>query len=545
MPRTAPDRRSAGPDADRPVTLLLALRDPGSSESLRRLARRLAARLGHPVEPCLLDAPGDPLAGAVERAVDRGAGRLVALPLVLGLSGEAASHLGTLLARVSRRWPRLRVHRGDPPDADDVARILGDRARAAAAAGGRRSPTSGEVVVVVAGGGGANPVGNAELARLARLVYEAHRFADVGYAFVDLTAPTVRDAIGRWARLGARRIVVVPHLLFAGRTHRRLSAQVRAAAKEAGVPATLAPPLDSHPALLPAIVRRYVEAQLDARVVEELRQAHAHDGVALADIEARMAALLPPRYQDPAVAVSSAPMGAAAVQRDSEGRVAWDVMWQGFCELALAGGPPHRGTLLEPPPREEILAEPERYRAVLEELARGIRMITGLNIVLGPPGWIGVRCGSEAMAIWLLRAIVVENVMARREDATLYLPAGPRFAPDGEIRNVVTALAKTHHYWTQHSASPAAPASTAPGAAGRPLDRAGDERSGGRGDRVGGPRANQGPRRGPRLDAAPGSVLHITTDATGDGSAGSRPERRAGPGRRGHRPRPDEVGDRP
>jgi sirohydrochlorin cobaltochelatase len=460
MPRTALRPLASGPGADRPVVLLLTPRDPGSGPALRRLAARLAARLGHAVEPCRLDGPGDPLAGAVQRVVARGAARLVVLPLVLGLTGEAAGRLETVLARVLQRWPSLRVHRGDPPDADDVARILGDRARAAAGALARRSSASGEVVVVIAGGGGANPVGNADLARLARLVYEAHRFADVGYAFVDLTAPTVGEAIGRWARLGARRIVVVPHLLFAGRTYRRLADQVRVGARAAGVPAALARPLDPHPALLAALFRRHVEAQLDARVVQELRLAHAHDGASLADVEARMAALLPPRYRDPGVPVSSAPMSAAAVQRDPEGRVAWDVMWQGFCELALAGGPPHRGALLEPVPREEVLADPERYRSVLEELARGIRMITGLDVVAaGPPGWIGVRCQSEAMAAWLLRAIVVENVMARREGAVLYLPAGPRFTLDGEIRNVVTVVAKTHHYWTQHAAAVAAPAS--------------------------------------------------------------------------------------
>jgi sirohydrochlorin cobaltochelatase len=474
--RARPTRREkpsggAGPGADRPVTLLLALRDPGSGDALHRLAGRLAARLGHGVEPCLLDGPGDPLAGAVERAIARGAARLVALPLVLGLAGEPAGRLGTLLSRVARHWPSLRVHRGDPPDTDDVARILGDRARAAAGGRSRRSSGADEVVVVIAGGGGANPVGNAELARLARLVYEAHRFADVGYAFVDLTAPTVGDAIRRWARLGARRIVVVPHLLFAGRTYRRLAEQARAGAKASGVQVALARPLDPHPALLQAIARRYVEALLDARVVQELGRAHAHDGASLADVEARMTALLPPRYRDVGVSVSSAQMGAAAVQRDPKGRVAWDVMWQGFCELALAGGPPHRGTLLEPVPREEVLADPERYGAVLEELARGIRMVTGLDVVDGPPGWIGIACASEAMAVWLLRAIVVENVMARREGAVLYLPAGPRFTLEGEIRNVVTAVAKTHHYWIQHAASgaPARPAASRPGrVAGRP-----------------------------------------------------------------------------
>jgi sirohydrochlorin cobaltochelatase len=54
------------------------------------------------------------------------------------------------------------------------------------------------------------------------------------------------------------------------------------------------------------------------------------------------------------------------------------------------------------------------------------------------------------MAIWLLRAIIVENVSVRREDRTLLLPAGPQFRLDGEIKNVVTAVAKTYHYWKEH-----------------------------------------------------------------------------------------------
>ena len=42
--------------------------------------------------------------------------------------------------------------------------------------------------------------------------------------------------------------------------------------------------------------------------------------------------------------------------------------------------------------------------------------------------------------------------MVRREGAILYLPAGCRFTLDGEIKNVVTAVAKTYHYWTEHQA---------------------------------------------------------------------------------------------
>jgi hypothetical protein len=50
----------------------------------------------------------------------------------------------------------------------------------------------------------------------------------------------------------------------------------------------------------------------------------------------------------------------------------------------------------------------------------------------------------------LLRAIVVENVCVRREESVLFLPAGPAFRLDKEIKNVITVVAKTHHYWREH-----------------------------------------------------------------------------------------------
>jgi len=160
--------------------------------------------------------------------------------------------------------------------------------------------------------------------------------------------------------------------------------------------------------------------------------------------------LLPPRYQN-GKPVSSAPMGAAALVFDGTGQVAWNQIWTGFCDLALAGGPPHRGTLLEPVAPSEAFAQPDAYQQVLTELARGLRMVTGLEVVTdATPGWIGLICTDEAMALWLLRAIVVENVSVRREGKTLFFPAGPAFRLEAEIKNIVTVVAKTHHYWTEH-----------------------------------------------------------------------------------------------
>jgi len=455
------------PGHDVPLTVLVGAVERGSRRALDALAGRLAGRLGNDVAAWESATPLQDILNAIQGRIERGTVRLVVLPLALGPGDRVHGAIIELVMAVRDRWPRVCVHRGAAPRPDDVARILGDRAREAIAAWSRDRATPGDTVVLLAAAGGANPARNAELARFARLVYEAQRFAEVGYAFLEPTPPTVGESIARWSRLGARALVVVPCTLVPGAERRRIGEEARRASRGASIQVAVARSVSPHPALIGALVWRHLEALQDGTVggvgpagsvpyvrpelLLALRHAHRHEAGPLAELEARMAALLPPRYQDASTAMSAAPMGAAPLQRDPDGVVAWDRTWQGFCELGLAGGPPHRGTLLEAPPREEVLAHPSRQAEVLQELARGIRATTRLDVLLdGPPGWIGVVCQSEAMAIWLLRAIVVENVIARREGAVLYLPAGPGFSLEGEIKNVVTALAKTHHYWIEH-----------------------------------------------------------------------------------------------
>lgn len=176
------------------------------------------------------------------------------------------------------------------------------------------------------------------------------------------------------------------------------------------------------------------------------------DQVALATMRDRLRIMLPEDYQDHYEEVQPVSMGSAGLKFDGDGRVAWDDMWESFCDLAMAGGPPHKGQLLEPATRAEVEAEPDRYRQVVGEICRGISMVTSLDAHPSPsPGWVRVACLDEAMAQWFLRAVVIENVSVRAEGTRLELPAGPRFRVEKEIKNVVTVSAKTAHYWLGHT----------------------------------------------------------------------------------------------
>lgn len=167
---------------------------------------------------------------------------------------------------------------------------------------------------------------------------------------------------------------------------------------------------------------------------------------------ARLKILLPEEYHDSYESVQPVSMGSAGLKYDEHGLVAWDEIWQTFCDLAMAGGPPHRGKLLEPASQAEIDLDPERYEAVVAELCRAVQMVSGLATEPSSvAGWIDVDCPSTGMAGWLVRAINMENVSAHADGMVLHLPAGPEFRLEKEIKNVVVSIAKTCHYWVGHT----------------------------------------------------------------------------------------------
>ena len=173
--------------------------------------------------------------------------------------------------------------------------------------------------------------------------------------------------------------------------------------------------------------------------------------VALAALDVRLRILLPEEYQDAYEEVQPVSMGSAGLKFDADGKVAWNDMWKTFCDLAMAGGPPHKGTFLEPGTPAAIAAEGARHQQVMAEIQRGIELVTEMPADPSPhPGWVRVECYSAAMAGWLVRAIVMENVAAHADGILLDLPVAPHFRIEKEIKNVITVIAKTCHYWLGH-----------------------------------------------------------------------------------------------
>lgn len=147
----------------------------------------------------------------------------------------------------------------------------------------------------------------------------------------------------------------------------------------------------------------------------------------------------------------SAPMPSAPMKYTADGQVDWGNMWDSYCVLAQEGGPPHRETPLTPD--KEADAQSEAYQFAEAEIIRGIKLVSGLTAVSDNPGWIRIICQSPEMASWLSEAINGENVVSHSLDSYLFVPVSDSYTLKGEIKNVITAVAKTSHYWDEHLAN--------------------------------------------------------------------------------------------
>jgi sirohydrochlorin ferrochelatase len=197
------------------------------------------------------------LDSAVDRLVERGAGSVVAVPLVLLGAGHMKNDGPAALHRGRHRHPAVRFayarHLGLHPL---VLAVAEDRIRTALGDG--EPPTT---AVVIVGRGSSDPDANADLYKVARLLWDSRGLAMVEPAFVSLAAPGVPAALERCRLLGATRIVVVPYFLFTGILVDRIADQVaRWAAAHPDVDARPGPHLGADPRIAALVLERYREA---------------------------------------------------------------------------------------------------------------------------------------------------------------------------------------------------------------------------------------------------------------------------------------------
>jgi sirohydrochlorin cobaltochelatase len=200
-------------------------RDGAAAAEFGRLAAEVAALLGVPTLPGVLEFPGTlpSIQAAFDACAALGCRRVAAVPAVLFAGGHGSQDLPEQVRCARARLPWLEIGAADLLGIDDgLLDCLIERAEAALA--GLPPSLPDETMLLLVTSGSARREANADVFKAARLLADraGARFSGVEVAFLRLSRPYLQDAALRCARLGARRVLVLPLFLTTGLLARRV-----------------------------------------------------------------------------------------------------------------------------------------------------------------------------------------------------------------------------------------------------------------------------------------------------------------------------------
>lgn len=189
------------------------------------LSGQLGKQWPNPVEPAFLELAEPTIGQAMSRLVDRGARRVVVMPMLLFAAGHAKDDIPAAVQAAGKELGlspesvRHAEHLGCEPAIVELS-----RRRFTEALQGRPPVPAEQTCHVLVGRGSCDESATAEMHEFAR-----QREANA-VAFLAMAQPAVAEALAAIAAQNWRRIVVQPHLVFHGELLDRLLAQVRSIA---------------------------------------------------------------------------------------------------------------------------------------------------------------------------------------------------------------------------------------------------------------------------------------------------------------------------
>ncbi len=236
-------------------------RDADAITEFEHVVAGLKVRLSdYPLTHGFLEFAQPIIRDGLDRLVDDGATRILALPGMLFAAAHAKNDIPSVLNRYAAEHSGLRIDYGRELAVDlKLLRVARDRIEAAEKAAGDHIGRDRTCLVVV-GRGASDPDANANVSKVARMLWEGMGFAWTEVCYSGVTFPLTETAFDRITRLGFKRIIVFPYFLFTGVLVKRIYAHAdEAAARHGHVEFVKAEYLNDHPLLIETFVERLEE----------------------------------------------------------------------------------------------------------------------------------------------------------------------------------------------------------------------------------------------------------------------------------------------
>src|SRR5579875_3741990 len=143
------------------------------------------------------------------------------LPGMLMAAGHAKNDIPSELHEARQKYPDVHFHYGRHLHLHakilELCRLRIEQTLAAARPIERK-----DALLLVVGRGSSDPDANADVGKLARILWEGMGFGWAAAAYIGVTTPLLPEALTRCHRMGFARIVVFPFFLFTGVLEKRI-----------------------------------------------------------------------------------------------------------------------------------------------------------------------------------------------------------------------------------------------------------------------------------------------------------------------------------
>jgi sirohydrochlorin cobaltochelatase len=236
-------------------------RDPeGTAEFTRLVDKVRQAEPGRIVEHGFLEYAKPILEDAFARCDEREAKTITVLPGMLMAAGHAKNDIPSEIHEARRRYPHIAFHYGRHLHLHskiiELSRLRLEEAEHKAPA----LPRS-DTLLLAVGRGSSDPDANADVGKLARILWEGMGYGWAAAAYIGVTTPLLPEALERCRRMGFARIIVFPFFLFTGILEKRIRSITREfAGMHKETEFLCAPYLNVHPLLMEVFAERAHEA---------------------------------------------------------------------------------------------------------------------------------------------------------------------------------------------------------------------------------------------------------------------------------------------
>jgi sirohydrochlorin ferrochelatase len=220
------------------------------------------------VEPAFLELQTPTIEQGLRKLIDAGMQQIVIVPALLFAAGHARHDVPAAVQAVVREFPTVEVRQAEHFGCH-VSLLELSRRRYEQAIAGQGDIDAKETGLIMVGRGSRDDRATAEMHQFARFCGEQVGVAQTNVGFLAMAQPPLAQALEAVAARGFRRVVVQPHLLFAGDMQANSERAMRAVAsrfpKQQWLLANvlgldMTPAGDAGQLLVAAIVSRYEQA---------------------------------------------------------------------------------------------------------------------------------------------------------------------------------------------------------------------------------------------------------------------------------------------